>query len=136
MSLLALERLDGARLHTPEAATLKARTAAIVRTPTKAFQQAVSKDPALLAFPCRLPLTGGMRLHHGGVLVGGVGSSGGEPDDDVAVCRAGDRGAGSKVGDTERGRCRGDASVAATSALPTCRPDAPETSRPTSGARR
>jgi glc operon protein GlcG len=32
--LLAVDRLDGARLHTPEAAWLKARTAAIVRSPT------------------------------------------------------------------------------------------------------
>ena len=86
--LLALERLDGARLHTPEAATLKARTAAIVRSPTEDLQKAVSADPALLAFPGRLSLTGGMPLRHGDVVVGGIGSSGGEPADDVAVCRA------------------------------------------------
>ena len=86
--LLALERLDGARLHTPEAATLKARTAAVVRTPTADLQKAVAGDPALLAFPGRLPLAGGMPLTHGGEVVGGVGSSGGEPEDDVRVCGA------------------------------------------------
>ncbi len=60
--LLALERLDGARLHTPEAATLKARTAAIVRTPTADLQEPVADNPALLSFPGRMPLTGGVPL--------------------------------------------------------------------------
>lgn len=85
---LALTRLDGARLHTPEAAILKARTAAIVRTPTAELQKPVAADPALLSFPGRMPLTGGVPLVHGGVVVGGVGSSGGEPPDDEAVCAA------------------------------------------------
>ncbi len=86
--LLALERLDGARLHTPDVATLKARTAAVVRTATADLQKAVAADPALLAFPGRLPLAGGLPLVHGGEVVGGVGSSGGEPEDDLRVCQA------------------------------------------------
>ena len=86
--LLALERLDGARLHTPEAATLKARTAAIVRTPTADLQKSVADDPALLSFPGRMPLTGGVPLVHEGTVVGGVGSSGGEPHEDESVCIA------------------------------------------------
>lgn len=86
--LLALARLDGARLHTPDAATLKARTAAIVRTPTADLQAAVAGDPALLSFPGRMPLAGGVPLVHDGTVVGGIGSSGGEPADDEAVCAA------------------------------------------------
>ena len=86
--LLALQRLDGARLHTPEAAWLKARTAAIVRQPTSELQAAVQADPALLSFPGRMPLTGGLPLVHAGTIVGGVGSSGGTPEEDVAVCEA------------------------------------------------
>ena len=86
--LLALERRDDARLHTPEAAWLKARTAAIVRQPTSELQEAVAATPALLSFPGRLPLTGGLPLVHGGKVVGGVGSSGGAPEEDVAVCEA------------------------------------------------
>ena len=85
---LALERLDGARLHTPEAATLKARTAAIVRTATAALQAQVAATPALLSFPGRMPLAGGQPLVHLGEVVGGVGSSGGQPDEDEAVCAA------------------------------------------------
>ena len=86
--LLALQRLDGARLHTPEAAWLKARTAAIVRQPTEELQEAIPANPALLAFPGRLPLTGGLPLVFAGTVVGGVGSSGGAPDDDVAICES------------------------------------------------
>ena len=86
--LLALERLDGARLHTPEAAWLKARTAAITRTSTQDLQGAIQANAALLAFPGRLPLTGGLPLLVGEEIVGGVGSSGGEPEDDLAVCHA------------------------------------------------
>lgn len=87
--LLLLERLDDARLHTPEAATLKARTAAIVRTSTATLEEQVHADPAILSFPGRMPLTGGMPVVHDGQVVGGIASSGGKPEDDEAVCRAG-----------------------------------------------
>ncbi|MCJ2068132.1 heme-binding protein, partial [Methylobacterium sp. J-030] len=70
--LLALERLDDARLHTPEAAWLKARTAAITRTPTQDLQGAVQANAALLAFPGRLPLTGGLPLLVGVRVIAGV----------------------------------------------------------------
>ncbi len=86
--LLLLERLAGARLHTPEAAALKARTAAITRTPTAALQEQVHANPALLSFPGRMPLAGGAPIVHAGQVVGGVRSSGGEPAEDEAVCRA------------------------------------------------
>ena len=86
--LLALRRLDRARLHTPEAAWAKARTAAIVRSSTAALEQQVQADPALLSFPGRMPLTGGLPLLHQGQVVGGVGSSGGQPAEDEQVCRA------------------------------------------------
>lgn len=97
-TLLALERLDGARQHTPEAATLKARTASITRTATADLQAPVRDNPALLSFPGRMPLTGGRPIVWQGEVVGGIGSSGGQPDEDEAVCRAGlaafDTGAG------------------------------------------
>ncbi len=86
--LLALERLDGARLHTPDAATLKARTAAVTRTPTATLEEQVRADPALLSFPGRMPLAGGMPILHQDAVVGGVGSSGAQPRDDERVCAA------------------------------------------------
>lgn len=53
--LLALVRLNGAWLHTPEAATLKARIAAIVRTATADLQALLWRSPPPLSFPvvCR-----------------------------------------------------------------------------------
>ncbi len=86
--LLLLERLDGARLHTPEAAMLKARTAAIARSSTATLEQQARDNPATLSFPGRMPLTGGMPLLHAGEVVGAVGSSGAQPDEDQAVCEA------------------------------------------------
>ncbi len=86
--LLLLERLDGARSHTPEAATLKARTAAIARSSTAILERQVRENPATLSFPGRMPLTGGVPLVHAGEVVGAVGSSGAQPDEDQAVCEA------------------------------------------------
>ena len=86
---LTLERLDGARLHTPDAALLKARTAALVRDSTAALQAQAEANPVLLSFPGRLPLAGGLPVKVAdGTVVGGVGCSGGQPDQDEAVCRA------------------------------------------------
>ena len=87
--LILLERLDNGRLHTPEVATLKARTAAIARTPTATLQEQVKAVPAYLSFPGRLPLQGGVPIVHDGAVVGAIGVSGGKPDEDEEVCRAG-----------------------------------------------
>lgn len=87
--LLLLERLDNARLHTPEVATLKARTAAISRTPTSTLQEQVKANPAYLTFPGRVPLQGGVPILHEGAVVGAIGVSGGKPEEDEAVCQAG-----------------------------------------------
>ena len=59
-----------------------------MRQPTSELQAAVQADPALLSFRGRMPLTGGLPLVHAGTIVGGVGSSGGTPEEDVAVCEA------------------------------------------------
>lgn len=87
--LLALERLDRGRLHTPQAAWMKARTAAIFRTATAALQDQVRSNPAQLSFPDRMPVTGGVPILHEAQVVGAIGCSGGQPDEDVQVCAAG-----------------------------------------------
>lgn len=86
--LLLLERRDGARFHTPDAALLKARTAAVARSSTAFLEQQVRDNPATLSFESRMPLTGGLPLLHAGQVVGGVGSSGAQPEEDQAVCEA------------------------------------------------
>ena len=87
--LLLLERLDNGRLHTPDVATAKARTAAISRTATAVLQEQVKAQPAYLTFPGRVPLQGGLPILHEGAVVGGIGVSGGKPEEDEAVCQAG-----------------------------------------------
>ena len=87
--LVALERLDAARLHTPEVAWRKARTAAIARTETGTLQAQVKEHPAYATFPDRVPIEGGLPIEHEGEVVGAIGVSGGRTEEDVAVGRAG-----------------------------------------------
>ncbi len=87
--LIACERLDGARLHTPEVAGRKARTAAIARTATGTLQAQIKDDPALVAFPDRVPIKGGLPITVDDMVVGAIGCSGGTTDEDVSCCQAG-----------------------------------------------
>lgn len=85
---IALERLDGARLHTPDVAIRKARTAAILRAPTATLEAQIADHPAYLAFPDRLPVAGGVPVLHEGRVAGAIGCSGGSSAEDEAICRA------------------------------------------------
>ena len=87
--LIALERLDSARFHTPEVAMRKARTAAIARTDTGTLQAQIKDEPAYVAFPDRTPIKGGVTIEHEEAVIGAIGCSGGTTDEDVAVCQAG-----------------------------------------------
>ncbi len=87
--LLHLERMDGAVLQSPEIATLKARTAAISRTPTKLLEDVAKERPGTLTFPGRLPVQGGVPLFYEGECVGGIGVSGVKSPEDEQVALAG-----------------------------------------------
>lgn len=87
--LLALERLDGAGLQSPEIATLKARTAAIGRCTTKLLEDIAKDRPGTLTFPGRLPVQGGIPLFYEGECVGGIGVSGVKSPEDEQVALAG-----------------------------------------------
>jgi glc operon protein GlcG len=87
--LLHLERMDGAGNHTPEIATLKARTSAIFRAPTKVLEDVAKDRPATLAFPNRLPVQGGLPIMFQGECVGGIGVSGVKSHEDEQVAHAG-----------------------------------------------
>ena len=72
--LLALERLDTATAQSPDIAILKARAAALGRTPSKALEDMVKDRPALGTFPNRAPVQGGLPIFYPeGERVGGVG---------------------------------------------------------------
>ena len=87
-ALLALARLDGAPLKSPEVATEKARTAALFRRPSKAFQDILKERPEMLGMPV-LPVQGGVPVMVGSDCVGGVGVSGVQSHEDEQVAAAG-----------------------------------------------
>ncbi len=87
--LLHLERLDGAGPMTAEVAASKARTAAVTRRPTKAWEDMVKDRPAFLKFPENLPIQGGVPIMHQGDCVGAIGVSGVQSHQDEQVANAG-----------------------------------------------
>ena len=87
--LLRLERMDGASLQTPEVATMKARTSALSRGPSKRMEDLVRERPGMLRFPDRLPIQGGLPLMHDGECVGGIGVSGVQSSEDEEIAAAG-----------------------------------------------
>jgi glc operon protein GlcG len=87
--LLALERMDGAHLATPEAATGKARTAALMRKPSRSMEERVNDRPAFLRFPYIMPVIGGVPILYDGECVGGIGVAGVQSDEDEQVAQAG-----------------------------------------------
>lgn len=86
---LRLVRLDGAGMLTPQVALDKARTAALLRAPSRVLAERVKTEPALLRLTDYLPMEGGLPIVVDGACIGGIGVSGGKPDDDEAVGAAG-----------------------------------------------
>ena len=87
--LLHLERMDGAALSSPEIATMKARTAALSRVPTKFLEDVTKERAATLMFPGRLPVQGGLPILYEGECVGAVGVSGVKSPEDEQIASAG-----------------------------------------------
>jgi len=87
--LVHLERLDGAVGQSAGIATLKAQTAAMARTATKALEDVVKERPATGSFPGRLSVQGGVPIMHQGECVGAVGVSGVKSFEDEQIAKAG-----------------------------------------------
>ncbi len=76
-NLVALERLDNTFAAGSAIATGKARTAALFKRPTKAFEQTVNNGrTAMVALPDFTPLEGGVPIVADGQVVGAIGVSG------------------------------------------------------------
>lgn len=76
-NLVYLERLDGTFAAGSAISTGKARTAALFKKPTAAFEDIVNKGrTAMVALPDFTPLQGGVPLTVDGAIVGAVGVSG------------------------------------------------------------
>lgn len=86
---LRLERMDGAGKLTPKVALAKARTAALMRAPSRVLAERVGGEPALMALTDYLPMPGGVPIKVDGQVVGAIGISGGKDADDEAVAAAG-----------------------------------------------
>lgn len=87
--MLCLQRSDNAGLMTPSVATDKARTAALIRAPSRVLADRVAAEPALLRLTEYLPMAGGLPLIVDGQCVGAVGVSGGSAEQDERVAAAG-----------------------------------------------
>ena len=87
--LLFLQR-DLAQAGSVEVAIGKARSAALYRRPTRAFEELVEGGrPGYQSLPGALPLEGGEPLMYERQVVGGIGVSGAKSTEDGIVARAG-----------------------------------------------
>ena len=91
-NLLALSRIDGTFAAAGRISTGKARTAALFKKPTRAFEEIIGKGrTAMIALEDFTPLEGGIPLTVDGQIVGAVGVSGAasaQQDEELAVAAA------------------------------------------------
>lgn len=86
---LIVERMDGAGLLTWKVAVEKARTAALIRAPSRLLAERLGSEPALLRLTDYLPMAGGLPIRVGEYCIGGIGVSGGNVEQDERVAAAG-----------------------------------------------
>lgn len=91
--LMAFLRMPGAPLHSIDIAIDKAYTAASFGVPTAQWLELIGDEEALrIGLPHRPRLVvfgGGLPIHEAGVLIGGIGVSGGSAAQDEDCARAG-----------------------------------------------
>jgi uncharacterized protein GlcG (DUF336 family) len=90
--LVAYERMDNTQTGSVQVAIDKAASAAMYRRPTKVFQDAVAGGGAgtrILGLRGASPVEGGLTLAMDGKIVGGIGVSGVNADQDGVVAKAG-----------------------------------------------
>ncbi len=90
--LVAFSRLDNTQLGSVEVALQKAKTSALFRRPTKAFEDALATGGAnqkILRLPGALPIEGGLPIVHEGKIIGAIGVSGVKSTEDAQIASAG-----------------------------------------------
>jgi glc operon protein GlcG len=91
-TLVFYEKMDNTQLGSAKVAVAKARSAALYKRPTKAFQDAVAGGGVgvrILGLEGAVPLEGGLPLLSGGKLVGAIGVSGDLSENDGKCAAAG-----------------------------------------------
>jgi uncharacterized protein GlcG (DUF336 family) len=92
--LIALERQDGARPLTPSIAKSKAYTAAVMQRPGSMLKAWAESEPVFFSQVARMGLEpivasdGAVPIKRDGELLGGLGVSGGRPEEDQAICES------------------------------------------------
>lgn len=87
--LLYLDRMDGATATTAEIATMKAKTSATTRRPSKFWEDRIKDRPAFMNIPGVLQIQGGLPIMYEGECVGAIGVSGVQSHEDEQVAKAG-----------------------------------------------
>ncbi len=91
-NLIALERLDGTFAAGSNISIGKARTAALFKKPTKAFEDIIAKGrTSMVALQDFTPLQGGVPITSDGEIVGAIGVSGAasaQQDEEIALAGA------------------------------------------------
>ena len=91
-TLVYYEKMDNVQLGSADVCIDKARSAALFKRPTKALQDAIAGGGAgLRVFALRgaVPVEGGVPLEASGHLVGAIGLSGGQSNEDGQCATAG-----------------------------------------------
>jgi glc operon protein GlcG len=93
--LVYYERMDDTQTGSVDVAIDKAKAAALYRRPTKAFEDGIAKGRnALLGLRGATPIEGGIPIMTGGKVIGAIGVSGANADQDAAAAAAGIKAAG------------------------------------------
>ncbi|MBZ5536155.1 MAG: heme-binding protein [Acidobacteriia bacterium] len=91
-NLIYFEKMDGTQNGSVNVAVSKARSAALFKRPTKAFQDALAAGGAglrILGLEGAVPVEGGLPLIMDGKIVGAIGVSGGSSDQDSQCAKPG-----------------------------------------------
>jgi uncharacterized protein GlcG (DUF336 family) len=88
--LVYFERMPDTQTASVQVALDKAQAAAMFRRPTKAFEDGIAKGrTALLGLRGATPIEGGLPIMVNGRVIGGIGVSGANSDEDAAAAVAG-----------------------------------------------
>jgi uncharacterized protein GlcG (DUF336 family) len=91
-NLVYFEKMDGTQTGSVNVAIEKARSAALFKRPTKAFQDVVASGGIglrILGLPGAVPVDGGLPLVSEGKIIGAIGLSGGTSEQDGICAQAG-----------------------------------------------
>jgi uncharacterized protein GlcG (DUF336 family) len=91
-TLIYYEKMDNTQLGSANVAVAKARSAALFKRPTKAFQDALASGGAglrVMALEGAVPVEGGLPLLADGKIVGAIGLSGDTSEHDGQCAQAG-----------------------------------------------